>query len=233
MGAHFALAEPLQALDLAYRCGMRAEDVAPMDQHHILGEVGEVHDPVEGGITAAHHQHAAARESLGIEHGIVEPFSFPPSQAVGRELARGKGSDAGRNQQGPGGVHVLFGLEQKMPDPALGGLDFLEPGDHFAELDLAAELQRLLRHSLDEVPRENPGEARHVEDEFLGIEREQLPAQGPKRIDDTTRGPPHSGIECAEEAGGAAADDRDVGECVRHLRNIVGRTGGREVGRLK
>jgi hypothetical protein len=83
-----------------------------------------------------------------------------------------------------------------------------------------AELEPLGHHVADQVLREHLGKAGHVEDVLLRIEREELPAEGRESIDDARGRAAHAGIERPEQAGGPAADDRDVLDLqFRHCRS--------------
>ena len=82
------------------------------------------------------------------------------------------------------------------------------------------ELPGLLREIPDQVLREHPRVARHVEDVFLRVERRELAAEFRERIDDLGRRAAHAGIEQGEQTRGAAANDREVAHRVgRHAEN--------------
>ena len=97
----------------------------------------------------------------------------------------------------------------------------LERGDVLVEMGLEVELLRLLLERLDQIFGQNLRESAHVEDVFLGVERRELAAELGKGIDDLGGRATHSGIKRGEQPRRTAADDRDVGDRVRHLsRNI-------------
>jgi len=115
-----------------------------------------------------------------------------------------------------GGQELQFGAEYLILDPAESEHGFVEP-------DLAAELERLFGHPLDQVLGQDSGKTGDVEDELLGVERGELAAQRRERIDDPAGGAPHTGVERAEQPGGATADDGDVSEGIGHDRNVANR----------
>ena len=83
-------------------------------------------------------------------------------------------------------------------------------------MDRLVELARLLGQRLHEILRQHLRKAGDVEDVLLGIQRGELAAELRQRVDDLRRRSSHAGVERSEDARRAAADDRDVGEFVKH-----------------
>ena len=95
-----APALPAQLLHLIDRRRVRAEPVAPVDQHDRLGDALQVDRPVEGRVAAADEEHPLALELLRVEHLEVEPLLLESVLALDAELPGLEGADAGRDDDG-------------------------------------------------------------------------------------------------------------------------------------
>src|SRR3954449_9939298 len=69
-------------------------------------------------------------------------------------------------------------------------------------------------------------DAGDVEDVLLRIQRCQLSAGLRKRVDDLRRHLSHTGVEQSEESGGAAANDRDVLDLLKHWLTFAASSNG-------
>jgi hypothetical protein len=86
----------------------------------------------------------------------------------------------------------------------------LETHDGLVQVRFPLELEGLVGERTHEVLREYFRKPADVEDVFLGIQRRELTAERGQRIDDPGFDAAHAGIEKCKQAGGSAADDRDV-----------------------
>jgi hypothetical protein len=146
--------------------------------------------------TTADEQHPLTGEHLGVEDVVVEPLPGPAVGVLERELARRERTDAARDQHGAGRICPLLG------DDAERRLAVLGPAGQarhlLPQVDGRLELKRLFGHPLHEVLRQHLGEARDIEDVFLGIEGDQLPTHLVEIVDHATARAPHAGIKGAE-----------------------------------
>jgi hypothetical protein len=141
-----------------------------------------------------------------------------PVLVLDAQPPRLEGSDPRGDHDGARGVVRLRGLEHEVADAVV--LDPPEAGHHLAKMGARAELETLGHHVPHQVLGEHLGEAGDVEDVLLRIEREELAAESGKGIDDAGGSAAHAGIKRREQAGGPAADDRDVLDLqFRHCRS--------------
>ena len=97
----------VQLLHLIDRGRMGPEPIAPVNQHDRLGDALEVDRPVEGRVAAADQQHPLTLELPRVEHLEVEPRLLVVLLALDPELPGLEGSDAGRDDDGPGRIVVV------------------------------------------------------------------------------------------------------------------------------
>ena len=160
---------------------------------------------------------------MRIEHLEVEALLLERILARDAEPPRLERADAGRDDDGAGGIVAPVGLEHEVA--ALAILDPAEPGDDLAQMRGRAELEPLDRHVPHQVLGQHLGEAGDVEDVLLRVQGHELAPERGQGVDDAGRRPPHPGVEGREEPGGPPADDRNV------LQLLLGHVGSCVCGR--
>src|SRR3954447_25367935 len=93
----------------------------------------------------------------------------------------------------------------------------LERGDVLIEVRPEVELCGLIDQRADQVLGQNLRVSADIEDVFLGVKRGQLTTQLRQGVDDLGGGAAHARVKRGEQPRWAAADNRDVGDLVRHL----------------
>src|ERR1700694_123798 len=88
--------------------------------------------------------------------------------------------------------------------------DFLEVGGTLAKVDRVRPLHRLLDAGIDQILSDDSRETRHVIDVLFRIQRVQLAAKLGQGVDHFCASSTHARIEEREQAGGTAADHRDI-----------------------
>ena len=208
--AHLAVREQLDLpardrfVQQLHRMRMRAESFPPVDQDDPACPAAQVQHPVHRAVTAPDDEHALPLVVRRVLHVVGDASAEQrivarTLQHAWRECAFPRG-----DQDRPRRV----GVQLRMHDVVVANP--LEPPDLLLEPDICAELESLLDHAVPEVAREDAWQAAHVVDVLLGVQRHQLPAQLRQRIDDARSDAAHAGVECGEQAGRPAADDRDV-----------------------
>src|SRR6478672_4853754 len=177
------------------------------------GGVLQPERPVERTVSAADDHARAVTEDILLSDEVVEALPLPGVDVVDPELARLEGAVAGGDDQRPAQVRAsLLGRDGKELLAVL--VQAVERLHLFAQQDLGAVLESLLRAQLDERLALDLRMTCDVEDVLLGIHGGDLATNLLQALDYPDRRVAMARVVRGSEAGGAGPEDRDVDEAV-------------------